>query len=43
MGNTMAPSPRSYGDGEPYEVEFQSETKVQKHIKVMAAFTNVER
>lgn len=24
MGNTMAPSPRSWGDGDPYEVEFQS-------------------
>ena len=27
MGNTMAASPRSYGEGEPYEVEFQSEAQ----------------
>lgn len=26
MGNTMAASPRSYGEGVPYEVKFQSET-----------------
>jgi len=26
MGNTMAASPRSYGEREPYVVEFQSAT-----------------
>lgn len=26
MGNTMAASPRSYGEGDPYVVIFQSET-----------------
>lgn len=33
MGNTMAPSPRSYGEGEPYEVEFQSEIQEEKTDK----------
>lgn len=29
MGSTIAASPRSYGEGTPYEVRFQSETEEQ--------------
>lgn len=33
MGNTIAACPRSYGEGDPYEVEFQSEIKKKKRVK----------
>lgn len=32
MGKTIAASPRSYGEGDPYEVEFQSETRQEDAV-----------